>query len=592
MTRFLSRALLLWLVLGSSLRSILWVLYPADTQLPSLSSFLVGALNDVMSFLLVAGLFSLVAWLPRQAKQVAAAALFVVVILVFIAEVFFWTEFEARLNRLVFHYLAYPVEVLVFLQDQFFLGLLLIPVVGLALLILWFTGVPSAEDEDRYVSLSIIVLAVAVLVWGQPFGQNDSRVRSAFASNGYLGVLVDARYDVTDVPWLTRSAGQAVQTGVERVGPFPRSDLHTRLGAKKHVVLIIEESFAGPVWSDPALSERYLPEFTALAKDSLSFNNLFATGSRTTRGMEAILNGFPPLPGISTTARRGFDKLPSLARALAAGGFDPVFLYGGWPDFSNFSNYWRAMGFRKIWSREDFGETFETSWGVSDDALFERLLEEMDTLTENSERVFLSTLTVSNHRPYDFPDGIVEFPHDERKLEYAMAFADSSLGRLFRAARAKTWYDDTLFVIVADHGPRPKGDALFPIDGYRIPLVLHASGVEPREFSHLGSSISLPSTLVNLFDIDSEETFYGEDLLCDCDTVVPVEFNYHIGLLSRERLEAVTSDGQCAMWSFDVTQGLDTQSRVRAGDCAVRSPVSAYFAEAFERFYPGVKPGE
>ena len=214
-------------------------------------------------------------------------------------------------------------------------------------------------------------------------------------------------------PWLAQFSDSKKKHGLKPTKASqkePLLELRQAVAGKRHLVLIIEESFAGPVWRDPVLREKFLPNFSALSKASVSFSQLYATGSRTTRGMEAILNGFLPLPGISATQRAKANRLPSLARGMADGGFFPVFLYGGWPDFSNFHRYWRDMGFKRLWSRDDFEESFETSWGVSDEALFDRLLREMDLLTAEHPKVFLATLTVSHHRPFDFPEGVVPFP--------------------------------------------------------------------------------------------------------------------------------------------------------------------------------------
>ena len=140
--------------------------------------------------------------------------------------------------------------------------------------------------------------------------------------------------------------------------------------------------------------------------------------------MEALLHGYPPLPGIAVTQRDGFERLPSLPRHLADNGFATHFVYGGWPTFSNFSNYWQAIGFESVLSKYDFSDRwFETSWGVADEILFDRVLQVMDEATQSTERVFLYTLTVTHHRPFDFPAGRIEFSADERKREHAMAYA-------------------------------------------------------------------------------------------------------------------------------------------------------------------------
>ena len=550
------RLLGFWLILGLAIRLLFRYFYPDYAVYPGFTDYIVGSVNDLLAFVLVTGGVALIAPNRRYWLYVAGFVCVAVTLLIVTAEIFFWFEFESRLDRLVFHYLAYPFEVAVFLEDQFFLSLFLLPFVLLCLAVLAVLSPPQPHAIWPKTQLGLIMGAVLVVVWGQPLGQSSSRVLSEFVSNGYLGVLAAARYPSKAIPWLQAPTDTSAQSFPPELSEQNAEDptltqLRSQLGQKKHIVLIIEESFAGPVWYDRTLRRQYLPHFNRLVQSAVTFDNMFATGSRTTRGMEALLNGFPPLPGISTTQRAGNERLPSLARGLKAGGFYPVFLYGGWPDFSDFYSYWQAMGFEQTWSREDFDPGFETSWGVSDQALFDRLLTEMDQLVQEHTQVFLATLTVSHHRPYDFPAGAIELPSDERSSTYAMSYADFALGEFLQTAQSQSWYEDTLFIVAADHGLLPRGDALIPATSYRIPLLFYGHGIKPREMQGMSSSVSLAKTLMKLFEIDSEESFTGADLLCDCDTPVPLEFGYHIGLLDRDMLHVIHARGHYLAWQFD-----------------------------------------
>lgn len=575
--------LLCWVVVGAGGRVLALMFYPDYGGEIGFFEFSAGIANDLQAFGLIAGLVAFGGLIgPRSLRAFAVFGLGLWLILLF-AEGFFWFEFESRLDRLVFHYLAYPVEVLAFLDDQFYLTVILLPFIGAVWLLVRIFGLPEYGNLGRSPYGAAIVLMGSVVWFGAPVAQSDSRVASEFVSNGLLGVLTDARYDISDIAWLQGGADAFEQNDL----PDNPSDLSKQVRAevagKSHLMLIIEESFAGPVWEQSELRDRYLPNYQRLARQSIEFTNVFATGSRTTRGMEALLNGFPPIPGISTTERDRSERLPSLARALAQGGFMPVFLYGGWPDFSGFSNYWKQMGFAHVWSRHDFSEPFETSWGVADGALFRRIIEEMGQLTQAHQRVFLSTLTLSHHRPYDFPDGVVAFPSDTRRSEFAMAYADQALGDFMRQAAEQPWYDDTLFVIVADHGLTPRGDALVPASSYRVPLLIHGSGLEPRVISTLGSTMSLAKTLTELFAVPDTEPFAGGDLLCGCDTVVPVEYGYRIGLLQRDGLLVVDEHGSFHRWHYDV--GRNEIKAVDRTTAEGRDAVLGYFGPAQRWFY-------
>lgn len=132
------------------------------------------------------------------------------------------------------------------------------------------------------------------------------------------------------------------------------------------------------------------------------------------------------------------------------------------------------------------------------------------------------------------------------------------------------------------------GDALVPAQSFRIPLLLLGEGIAAYEIDHVGSSMSLPKTLMNLFDIPTEEAFFGEDLLCDCPTVAPLENAYHIGLMSEHSLDVISREGRFERWRVDASTGslsYEPQLDQRQGEGA-RLRVLEAFAPAYRRLYP------
>tara|TARA_A100001037_G_C15149201_1_gene638095 strand:+ start:2901 stop:4661 length:1761 start_codon:yes stop_codon:yes gene_type:complete len=510
----------------------------------------VGIFHDLLVGLVITTLFLSVAHLwPRAALPMLFCICFIVAI-ASLADIFFWWEFEGRLNRLVFHYLLFPEEVLVFLEEQFFVSIFVLPflilVYGLFRLVKMEGELPKTSTTQ--IGLLLVVTAL-VLVSAEPFSYSDSRKVNQLVSNGWLSLLQDA---VTDARKWHDQYWEPVEEEVSTIVLAENQNQHKdgSLSEIRHVVLIVEESFGGEVWRDSELREKFLPNFSRLMREGLYFNHIYATGSRTTRGLEAILNGFPPLPGIAVTQRSGYKKLPSLPRALARNGFYNIFVYGGWPNFSNFSEYWEALGYEEQTNREDFDSAmFETSWGVSDEELFTKVCSEMERLTIANDRVFLTALTVSHHRPFDIPEGRIPFPSGSRKSEYALAYADWALGKFFLEASKEEWFDDTLFVVVSDHGPHISGDTPIPIDGFRVPMIFFSPGnISSGEVSRIGSTMSLGVTILDLLGIENEEGLYGSNLIYDTDQITPVEHDYHVGLVSERGLTVLHRDGRVSSW--------------------------------------------
>ncbi len=580
---------LLVLLLGLLVRMVIAWELRVDAHLQSADiwwAFVIGGYQDLLALALLSGPLALALLINVKAGRMLLLVLIVVVLIATVAELFFWIEFESRLNRLVFHYVSFPREVVTFLEEQFFLSLFVIPALAVVFGTYRFvvSGVPhSLSRRSQSLMILTVVACAATLLLARPWDFSSSRRINQMASNGYLGLSKAATTDVALWHGLYWSPEHAPAPSVSG---SPSRSVSVPL-AVKHVVMIVEESFAGDLWMQPELRAQYMPRLSELMARSVYFDQIYATGSRTTRGLEALLNGFPPLPGISLTQREGHERLPALPRALARAGFHNVFIYGGWPGFSDFFTYWRAIGFAELTSRHDFQDPkYETSWGVADEFLFAKVRAEMTRLAELHDRVFLTTLTVSHHRPFDFPAGRIPFPADERRSEYALAYADWALGEFLQQSSADSWFKDTLFVVVADHGPHIRGDAPIPVEGYRVPLLFYSPGnLEPRRISHLGSSMSVGVTLLELLGLPNDEGLYGNDLLRVEEGLVPVEHEYHVGLLTRTGLTALHRGGAVSGWRYD-------GGRLVPGvpDREVAARASQLFGDAHTWFYGATDP--
>ena len=559
--------LFLYLLFGAVVRlGLLWLVW--DFYSPSIDgpvtwgavsqSLMIGAVNDLAAgvylLLPLIGVIVISPWLGRFALPTFTSFLLLIVslfLIIFGADLGTWFAFGVRLNRLFFHYLNFPYEVAVYLQEQLYLAYW---IVALFVLLYWLYRwvTPFAKKllefvkpmNNKSILASIMAIALVSLSSVTQFSvvtSHQDRLLNELSKNAFMNLIFVARVNVTD--WhrtypqlseveLAQQAAKRVVTLNNNAG----SVIHPDLSHIKHVVLIVEESFAGKNWWDLEKRGRYMPSLQALADEGVYFDNVYSTGTRTTRGLEAILHGYPPLPGIAVNQREGLEKLPSLPRQLRAKGFNNLFVYGGWPEFSKFSTYWKRIGYDKIFTREDFAEDlFATSWGVADENLFEKILQEMDTEAAQGGNIFLSTLTVSNHRPFDVPAGRIPYPN-ERKLEYAIAYADWALGDFFRQAKEKPWFAETLFVITADHGPRIYGNATIPVESYRVPVVFLAQGLESRTHSSLGSIMDIPTTILDLLDVEDTEGFIGGTLFSATHGSALVEHDYHIGMVTQDDL--------------------------------------------------------
>src|SRR5690606_25995064 len=241
-------------------------------------------------------------------------------------------------------------------------------------------------------------------------------------------------------------------------------------GAPRHVVVIQVESLSADFLGVFGNAKGLTPSLDALAGQGVLLTNLYAIGTRTVRGLEALSAALPPLPGQSLVHRPGNARLQTLGAALRQHGFETTFLYGGYGYFDNMNAYFAANGYR-VRDRHDIPNErvgFANIWGIADEYLFDDALAQMDRAVADGRRQLLHLMTTSNHRPYTYPDGRIDIASKTGR-NGAVKYTDWAIGRFFERARSRPWFDDTLFVIVADHCASVAGKTRLPPAHYRIP---------------------------------------------------------------------------------------------------------------------------
>lgn len=281
-----------------------------------------------------------------------------------------------------------------------------------------------------------------------------------------------------------------------------------------NLVILLEESlgaqFIGCLGGLP-LS----PEFDALAKEGLLFTRHYATGTRTVRGIEAVVSGFPPSPARSTVkmslSQRGFFTPADL---LGRHGYETFFFYGGESHFDDMRTFFQGNGFARIVDQPMFKDpVFAGVWGVSDEDLVRRAV---DDLTALGDKPFCAVLlSTSNHVPFEFPDGRIElYEQPKQTLHNAIKYADYAIGEFFRAARKQAFFKDTVFLVVADHNVRTFGDSLVPVNAFRVPALIIGPGFAPgTTYDRVCSQLDLLPTILPRLGQDLEHPLIGHDLL-------------------------------------------------------------------------------
>ena len=286
----------------------------------------------------------------------------------------------------------------------------------------------------------------------------------------------------------------------------------TDSAAPKNLVIIVEESLGAEfVGSLGGLD--LTPNLDKLASEGVWFRNMYATGTRSVRGLEAIVAGFTPTPSRSVVklgkSQRNFF---TLAQLLGEHGYDSSFIYGGEAQFDNMRRFFMNNGFDRVIDEKDYEDpVFVGSWGVSDEDLFAKAHAEF---SRAHDRPFFSLVfSSSNHSPFQFPDGRIElFDTEKNTVNNAVRYADYALGKFFDAARESDYWENTIFLVVADHNSRVYGSEIIPVSRFHIPAVILGGPVTSSVFDPVASQIDLAPTLLSMIGVNSVHPMIGHDL--------------------------------------------------------------------------------
>lgn len=288
-------------------------------------------------------------------------------------------------------------------------------------------------------------------------------------------------------------------------------------GPEKHlnVVLVIEESFSADFMGTFGNEKKITPNLDKLAKESLFFTHLYATGTRTVRGLEALTLSIPPLPGTSIVKRPKNENFVSWGSVMKEKGYDNKFIYAGHGYFDNMNYFYANNGFATI-DRTNFAKdeiTFTNAWGVCDEDLFLKVIKEADKSHGEKKPFFSVVMTTSNHRPFTYPEGKIDIPSHTGRAG-GVKYADYAIGRLLSESKKKPWFKDTVFVIVADHCAGVAAKLALPIKNYEIPLFIYApEHIKPQVVDRMMSQIDVAPTVLGLLNLKYTSAFVGKDVL-------------------------------------------------------------------------------
>lgn len=516
-------------------------------------TYLAGFLMDGVTFfylMIPVTLFAILApnklfqWKVNRVIAFATCCLAICFVLFDVtAEWFFWDEFQVRYNFVAVNYLVYTQEVVGNIRESYPVTLIFAGMASATILIAlairkpFFRSFQSADSLKQRLAPGMIFLAVPVLAYlfVNPTTAiiSPNNYNNELAKNGLYSIVTafgenkidyDHFYLTLEDKTVFERMRHLLATPNSRFVSNDVMDLTREITAprpEKHpnVVVLVIESLSGEFLGSFGNKFQLTPNLDALAKQSLLFRNFYATGTRTDRGLEALTLSIPPTPGRSMVKRPANKNMFSIGQIFGRRGYQTKFIYGGSNRFDNMGSFFQSNGFACI-EQDDFAPseiTFANAWGVCDEDLFNRVLRECDKSFSAGKPFFSMVMSTSNHRPFTFPPGKVG---DLTGRKAGVRYTDLAIGQFLQQAKAKPWFDNTVFVVVADHCASSAGKTQVPVVNYRIPLFIYAPKIitpqliaqlDPK-LDNLGGQIDFAPTLLGLLDFSYRTKFFGRDI--------------------------------------------------------------------------------
>ncbi len=622
--RYLSLIFLVWLGIFFLTRGVLFFAHFTDAE-ASFSDLLrvfgIGLIYDAV-FLLYAGLPLALYMLfcPRRIWNAVwhrhlMQAIFVIglfaMLFVAVAEWFFWDEFGVRFNFIAVDYLVYSDEVLKNIRESYPVFRVLSVLSVIALVMGWLLNrrldvaltaeaLPWRLRWPLFIGF-VLLTAMLGLVVGQDFPRSigGNAYQRELAGNGPYQFFAAFRNNELEYPQFyatlpkedvaNRLRQEVAEPNARFVGNDPM-DIRREIdnpGAPRrlNVVLVTIESLSAKYLGSFGDKRNLTPNLDELRKQSLFFNNFYATGTRTDRGLEAITLSIPPTPGRSVVKRIGRESgFASLGQQLNAQGYDSAFVYGGRGYFDNMNAFFSGNGYRIV-DQSNVPEeeiSFKNAWGMADEDLYKQALKVADADHLAGKPFFLHLMTTSNHQPYTYPAGRIDIPSGQGRTG-AVKYTDYAIGEFLKVARTKPWFARTVFVFVADHTAGSAGKEDLPVANYHIPLFIYSPGnVEPGEFGSLASQIDIAPTLLALLNMDYTSTFFGRNVLrADAQPGRALIGNYqHLGLFDGKDL-AILSPRRMIR-RHDDALNVSHESRADTRDSLVKRDLAYYQGASYD----------
>ncbi|MDA9646617.1 sulfatase-like hydrolase/transferase [Flavobacteriaceae bacterium] len=406
---------------------------------------------------------------------------------------------------------------------------------------------PYSKGVFSYVSTSIVTfLLTATIMVGGIRGdfKKSTRPINLVDANRYVNKIQHADFVLNTPFTILRTFNKKTFKRVPYVVPDlvidslvqPIKRYKNKLKVKPNIVLFITESYGreyiGAFNQNTNIPDykSYTPFLDSLATKSLVFDNAFANGRKSIHGMSSILAGIPSFKDAFTSSPYANQEIESVVSVLNSEGYDTSFFHGAPNGSMGFLGFSNILGFDHYYGKTEFGNDslFDGFWGIWDLPFFQFM---KDTIDTKNTPFFSTIFTVTSHEPYIIPNEFEgQFPKGNLPMHQCVGYTDFAFKQFFESAKNEEWFDNTIFIITADHTNQVDYKEYYkPINRYAIPIMIYSPDNKYAGLnSDLSQQIDIYPTILNIVGYDKPFRSWGRSLVDESLTsTVPFVMNFN-----------------------------------------------------------------
>jgi phosphoglycerol transferase MdoB-like AlkP superfamily enzyme len=521
----------------------------------------------------------------------------------------FFNQFFARLNSMALAWLDTPEFVFKMIFQEVSYWIYMLPLI-LILLVFWllllrirrktFTTASISEENVLYlpktIVLSLFIIGLLFVgIRGRLEQKSPIRIGTAFFSPyafpNQLGlnpvftflrsVLDDRNQGNKSVQLMNQQKALNLSryyltpkappvNMIADTSPISRKIRFNDEARKMNVVVIIMESMGAAKLGYFGNKDNLTPFLDSLATVSLSFKNAYSAGIHTYNGIFSTLFGLPAIAKQNHMSRFPIQSYSGLSNTLKINGYHTLFAITHDDQFDNVGGFMHANSFDEVISQQNYpGSKVLSTLGVPDHFMFEFVMPGLNILHYRHEPFLAAFMTASDHGPYIVPKDIPFKPKHKDERKAATEYADWSLRHFFDMAKRQPWFQNTIFVLVADHGFAEGGIYDMPLTYHHVPLFFYAPGIIQgnTEIQGLAGQIDIFPTIMGFLRIEYENNTLGIDLMRQKRPYIYFSADDKIGCLNQEYFLVMRESGPPSFYNYILK---DTYNYISANPRLVR----------------------